>query len=367
MVSRTFSSTQPRLSCVYEFYCRCVLELYAIVSKMKSGGGRFEIAMTAAERKRFLDESKTKYGPADAQKMIQCSVSVERSECSRESDRQSIHSAIQETVGFDHLNCVIIEVIERWMFRQLDQNSETQDEEEAHSSKAQIAAMLCDQGRYDEAILLEEQILAYTKRTCPSGHVSIAIAMTNLAISYRNSKRFHDALALHFEALDIYQSQLKPEHPQYRYIGREYGNMGACYQGMDCPSDCLRLHKQALQWRRQHLPPDDEEIGTALFSVAAAYLVGQQFEQSAQWGADALEFRRRVLPANHPILSENLVNLSLALNQCNRHAEAISAVDEAVALLKRVRASDRPDLAFALRVQSHIHAAAAQRDPAVRL
>jgi len=61
--------------------------------------------------------------------------------------------------------------------------------------------------------------------------------------------------------LDIYQSQLTPEHPQYRYIGREYGNMGACYQGMDCPSDCLRMHKQALQWRRQHLPPDDEKLG----------------------------------------------------------------------------------------------------------
>jgi len=76
MVSRTFSRMQPRLSYVSEFYCRCVLELYAIVSEMKSGGGRFEIAMTAAERKRFLDESKTKYGPADAQKMIQCSVSA---------------------------------------------------------------------------------------------------------------------------------------------------------------------------------------------------------------------------------------------------------------------------------------------------
>jgi tetratricopeptide (TPR) repeat protein len=332
---------------------RCVLELHAIISRIKSGGGRFEVAMTIAEHSRFLEESNS----SSAHVKLLCNTCVERSECSRESDRKNIHAAIEQTVGFDNLNRSIVEVMERWMMQQFEQQAETLDEEESHMTKAQMARMLSDQGMYEEAMALEEQILAHFKKTLPEHHPNIGLAMSNLAISYRHCERYHQALALHQEALAIFQKSLEPND---RCIGQEYGNMGACYHGLRNASECLRLHKQALQWRRQNLNPDDPAIGMALFSVAAAYAVSSQPELAVQWGQDALQFQRRVLPANHPDTADTLVNLSINLSTCRRHVEAVSAIDDAVALLKRVRAHDHPALIGAMEIQRKIHVYAAQ-------
>jgi tetratricopeptide (TPR) repeat protein len=312
--------------------------------------------MTVAEHARFLDQANTGKVSGSYSSLL-CSSSVESSECSRDSDRQSIHLAIQESVGFDHLNRAIVEVIEMWMFQQLSQQIETQDEEEINHPKAAMAAMLFDQGRYAEAIVLEEQILVYTKKMHPSGHAMIGIAMTNLAMSYRSIGRHHDALALCFEALSIYEQKLEPHHP---FIGREYGNIGECYYSMRCPADCLRMQLRALQWCRQHLSPDDPQIGIALASVATAYDLSDDSELAVRWGQDAMEFQKRVLPPNHPNFAVTLSNLSIAYTKCSRHAEAISAIEEAVSLLKRVRAHNHPFLVQALIIQTSSHAAAAQ-------
>jgi tetratricopeptide (TPR) repeat protein len=313
------------------------------------------MAMTIAEHSRFLEESNSSTANTAHVKLL-CNTCVERSECSRESDRKNIHTAIQQTVGFDNLNRSIVEVMEKWMMQQFEQQAETLDEEECHSSKVQMARLLSDQGMYEEALVLEEQILAHFKKNLPEHHPNIGIAMSNLAISHRHCNRYNEALALHQKALAIFHLSLEPNDA---CIGREYGNMGACYHGLHNASECLRLHKQALHWRRQNLHPDDPAIGMALFSVAAAYSVNSQPELAVQWGQDALEFQRRVLPANHPETADTLVNLSLNLSACGRHAEAVTAIGDAVALLKRVRAHDYPNLVSALEIQRKIHFCAA--------
>jgi hypothetical protein len=77
-----------------------VLELHAIAVKKAEGGGRFEVAMTAPEKRRFLDgisrDDRAYYNMLGR-------VNVERSECSRAADRESIHAGIRDSVGFGAL------------------------------------------------------------------------------------------------------------------------------------------------------------------------------------------------------------------------------------------------------------------------
>ena len=202
---------------------------------MRSGGGRFEIAMTIAEHTLFLDKTHSQEFH-DAHLKILCSSNVERSDCSRASDRDSIHSAIRDSVSFEHLNRAIVEVMEKWMLQQLSNHFEVQDEEEVHQAKGTMAAMLCDQGRYDEAIVLEEQIVAYARRTLPVGHQNIGVALTNVAISYRDHGRCHDALPMFYEALSIYEQRLPPNH---LFIGRELGKYRRLLPGHALPSGLL--------------------------------------------------------------------------------------------------------------------------------
>ena len=55
-----------------------MLELHAIAVKKAEGGGRFEVAMTAPEKRRFLDGISRDFG---AYYNMLGRVNVERSEC----------------------------------------------------------------------------------------------------------------------------------------------------------------------------------------------------------------------------------------------------------------------------------------------
>ena len=80
---------------------RCVLELHAIAVKKAEGGGEFAVAMTALEKRRFLDGIREDPG---AYYNMLGRVDVARSDCSRAADRESIHAGIRDSVGVLALN-----------------------------------------------------------------------------------------------------------------------------------------------------------------------------------------------------------------------------------------------------------------------
>ena len=80
--------------------------------KKAEGGGNFAVAMTAAERQRFLDGIRKDYG---SYYNMLGSVNVETSECSRAADRESIHAGIRDSVGFGQLGRMVFGVMEEWM------------------------------------------------------------------------------------------------------------------------------------------------------------------------------------------------------------------------------------------------------------
>ena len=93
-----------------------MLELHAIAVKKAEGGGRFEVAMTAPEKRRFLDGISDDFG---AYYNMLGRVNVERSECSRAADRESIHAGIRDSVGFGALGRMVFGVMEEWMVEEL--------------------------------------------------------------------------------------------------------------------------------------------------------------------------------------------------------------------------------------------------------
>ena len=68
--------------------------------KKAEGGGDFAVAMTAAEKQRFLDGISKDAG---VYYNMLGRVDVARSDCSRAADRESIHAGIRDSVGFGEL------------------------------------------------------------------------------------------------------------------------------------------------------------------------------------------------------------------------------------------------------------------------
>ena len=151
-----------------------MLELHAIASKKEEDGGRFAVAMTAQEKERFL------WGIAHSHSQyydMLGRVNVEASDCSRASDRESIHESIRRSVGFSKLSRMVFGVMEGWMEEQLQgqaaANAAAGDDRMAIFWNGQLSSILSKQGRHSESVLLQEANLKHLPRVVPENHPNI--------------------------------------------------------------------------------------------------------------------------------------------------------------------------------------------------
>ena len=156
--------------------CRCVLELHASASTKEEGGGRFAVAMTAQENERFLKRIHKDYGEYYG---MLGRVNAETSDCSRASDRESIHEGIRRSVGFGKLSRMVFGVMEGWMEERLRGQAAASaaagDEERAMNWNATLAGILMDQGRRDEAVVIHEAVLKFRRRVLHENHPEIGV------------------------------------------------------------------------------------------------------------------------------------------------------------------------------------------------
>ena len=160
------------LSAVDDVTRRCVLELHAIAAKKAEGGGEFAVAMTAEERRRFLQGIKS--DPKQYYDMLG-TVNAEKSDCSRPA--VSIHGAISDSVGFARLGRMVFGVLEGWMEGQLREQVAScegaGDGAEAMRWTSTLASVLADQGRHNEALAMRESVLEFRRRVLPEDHPNI--------------------------------------------------------------------------------------------------------------------------------------------------------------------------------------------------
>jgi hypothetical protein len=151
--------------------CRCVLELHAIAAKKEEDGGEFAVTMTAEERLRFLRGIKSSH--REYYTMLG-TVNAETSECSRPSDRASIHDGIRSSVGFAKLSRMVFGVLEEWMEGQLREQvascEEAGEYEEAMDWNKTLALVLSQQGRHADALAMKERVLEFRRHVLPANH-----------------------------------------------------------------------------------------------------------------------------------------------------------------------------------------------------
>ncbi len=148
-----------------------MLELHAIAAKKAAGGGSFAVAMTWEERTRFLAGIYRNHG---AYHTMLGTVNLERSTCSRPDDRDSIHAGICDSVGFAVLGRMVFGVMEEWMLDELREqifsNIDAGNEESAILWIITLSCLQVEQGRYVEAVVLQEKVLEFRQRVLPEDH-----------------------------------------------------------------------------------------------------------------------------------------------------------------------------------------------------
>ena len=130
--------------------------------------------MTAQENERFLVNIHNDY---NQYYHMLGRVNAETSDCSRASDRESIHEGIRRSVGFAKLSRMVFGVMEGWMEERLRGQAAASeaagDFYEAMRCNSVLAATFLHQGRNNEAVLLQEAVLKFQQNSTCENNVDI--------------------------------------------------------------------------------------------------------------------------------------------------------------------------------------------------
>ncbi len=312
----------------------------------KDGGGRFAVAMTEPEKRRFLDGIRADSG---AYYNMLGRVNVTRSDCSRAADRESIHAGIRASVGFAELGRMVFGVMEEWMVEELraEVAAKTRDGDDRGEMEwsRTIGEQLRNQGRLDEALEFFERALEICRRVLSEDDAKRGAYMVNLSAIFRDLGRYEDALTMQESALEFLRRVLPSDHPD---IGKSMNNLGNLYWDLGRYEDALVMQESALEFRRRVLPPDHPDIGNSMNNLAGIYDIIGRHEDALVMLESTLEFLRRVLPPDHPHIGSSMGNLALGYSGLGRHEDALVMQKSALEFRRRVRPSGHPEIAWSL-------------------
>ena len=172
----------------------CLIELFAC----RSSGSHFGVALPPAERVRFLQQITER--PQAFYDMLS-KVNTERSECSRDTDRDRIFTAVRGLDGgFRGLDRSVLATMTEWLERQLEEEiagaaARCQTDVECSMMSA-LGSVFKDKGEYDRALALHEECLAKRKRVLGDDHPDTLLSLNNIAILFYSKGEYDRALPL---------------------------------------------------------------------------------------------------------------------------------------------------------------------------
>lgn len=232
------------------------------------------------------------------------------------------------------------------------------------SYKTMLALVNFALGQYQDALVLQRDILACNMQVLPPDHADIAAAMHNLANTYSALGQHHSALALEKNALSIRKRVLPAGHPD---IVAAMNNLANTYNALEQHQDALVLQQETLSFRKRVLPPDNPDIATAMNNLAVTWCALGRHESALSLVQEALALTKRVLPRDHPNIAAAMNNLASIYNALGQHQEALVLQQDTLAFVKRVLPPDHRTIATSTSNVANTYSALGQHHHALVL
>ncbi|MEU3560229.1 tetratricopeptide repeat protein [Kitasatospora sp. NPDC006786] len=173
-----------------------------------------------------------------------------------------------------------------------------------------LAQSCWEAGRTDEAMSLQEQVLADLQRLHGSDHPTVLMARNNLAATYSEAGRVEDAIGLQEQVLADRRHELGADHPDTL---TSRNNLAATYLEAGRVEDAVGLQEQVLADRRRVLGGDHPDTLTSRNNLAVMYLHAGDVERGVEMLRRAAADLDRVLGPDHPstvLARENLLEVT---------------------------------------------------------
>jgi len=122
------------------------------------------------------------------------------------------------------------------------------------------------------------------------------------------------------EALDIFRSMGKQQHPDFAAV---LHSQGGVLQKLGRYEDALKKYKEALKIRRNVLGDNHETVATSLQQVAMIYSGQGRLEQGLAMLEEALGISIRALGPDHPKVAETHFLVAISFLKLNNEKGAL--------------------------------------------
>jgi tetratricopeptide (TPR) repeat protein len=304
----------------------CIWELYCTID---NEGCEFDIAMTPESEDCFVKDMDT--DPLRMIKKMLATINCESSECFKVEDKNQIHNAIKQTMGFKEMNKKVFEAIRGWVIQRYKKEVEKrkarlgEDHPETLTSFNSLAILYENQGDYKKALFFHETCLKKRKAVLGEDHQDTLVSLNNLAELCCIQRDFTKALTLYEECLKKSRLTLGEEHPSTL---TSLNNLAILYRNQQEYDKALPLFEECLKKRKAVLGEDHPSTITSLNNLAVLYSIQDDLDSALPLYKQCLEKSKAVLGDSHPDTVTLLSNLAGLYENQGNHTSAIPLYEE---------------------------------------
>ncbi len=159
---------------------------------------------------------------------------------------------------------------------------------------------------------------------------------------------------LHRRALEIFEKQSGPEHPD---TANSLHNLANLYQEQGKYAEADVLYQSALQILEKQLGPDHSETAQLLNNLAALYWTQGQYVKAEPLYTRAIAIQERQLGPDHLRTATSLNNLALLYQEQGKYIEAEDLYKRSLQISEQQLGPDHPKTAISLDSLAALYAA----------
>jgi CHAT domain-containing protein/tetratricopeptide (TPR) repeat protein len=214
-----------------------------------------------------------------------------------------------------------------------------------------LAAVLKEQGRYEEAEPLYLRSLAAQETLFGAEGQTVATALTNLAALYREKGEYLRAEPLLRRALAAQEKTLGPAHAD---VAVTLNQLAILLSDRGDDEGALPLFERALSIYEKTLGPEHSAVATTLSSIAYIHSERKDYDRAEKLYQRALSIIEKTLGAESPLYASTLNNLANTVAEREDYARAEPLARRALEIRERVLGPNHPDVANSLNTLAYL-------------
>ena len=214
-------------------------------------------------------------------------------------------------------------------------------------SMVEEAKVLASKGKYDEAALIWEKLLAIAEKVLEPDHPAVAAILFNFASNLRKQGKYTAAESMLRRSLAIREKALGPDHPE---VASTLNNLAEIIKDQGNYAAAEPLYRRSLAIFEKALGPDHISVATSINNLALIISKQGKYAAAEPLYRRSLVIVEKTLGTDHPHVATSLSNLATLLNAQGQLPTAESYLRRSLEIYEKAYGADHPDVATSLSI-----------------